>query len=270
VAALSSCLIFLGAFLVLLLKLLLTPLFILVVTLIGRRWGSLVSGWLVGLPLTSAPVMLFIAIEQGAAFASRAALGTMTGTISVALFCLAYSWLSLRFNWYICLLTSWVVFFVSTYLLEPISLNLFVSFVSVLLILAVVIAALPKDQKSGPITTPPRWEITARMLVATLFVLILTESAALLGPRLSGLLTPFPLFASIVGAFTHALQGAPAVRRVLRGVLAGAFAFTLFFFTISGLIEHVGIVGAFALALFGAMLVQGSSLWILQKHSAFT
>ncbi len=259
-AALSSCLIFLGAYLVLLLKLLLTPLFI----LIGRCWGSLVSGWLVGLPLTSAPVMLFLAIEQGAAFASRAAQGTMNGTISVALFCLAYSWLSLRLNWHICLLTSWAVFFASTYLLEPISLTLLISFVSVLLVLAVVIAALPKDQKSGPVPTLPSWEIAARMLVATLFVLILTESAALLGPRLSGLLTPFPLFASIVGAFTHAFQGALAARRVLRGVLAGAFAFTLFFFTISGLIEHMGIISAFALALLGAMLVQGSSLWILQ------
>ena len=46
----------------LLLKLLLTPLFILIVTLIGRRWGTLVSGLLVGLPLTSAPVALFLAL----------------------------------------------------------------------------------------------------------------------------------------------------------------------------------------------------------------
>ncbi|HEY6411425.1 MAG TPA: hypothetical protein VIY29_28530, partial [Ktedonobacteraceae bacterium] len=80
----------------LILKLLLTPLFIAIVTLTGRRWGTLVSGWLVGLPLTSAPVILFLALEQGTTFASRAAQGTMSGTMSVACFCLAYSWLSLR------------------------------------------------------------------------------------------------------------------------------------------------------------------------------
>ena len=254
----------------LLLKLLLTPLFILIITLIGRRWGSLVSGWLVGLPLTSAPVVLFLALEQGTAFASRAALGTMTGTISVATFCLAYSWLSLRLSWQICLFASWGVFFASTYVLERISPPLLASFVVVLLVLTVAVALLPKDQQSKPVATPPAWEIAARMLAATLFVLVITESAALLGPRLSGLLTPFPIFASIFGAFTHAFQGAPAARRVLRGVLAGSYAFAVFFLTISGLINNVGIAPAFTLAILAAFVVQGSSLWLLQRYSAAT
>lgn len=254
----------------LLLKLILTPLLILVVTLIGRRWGTTVSGWLVGLPLTSAPVALFFALEHGAAFASRAALGTLTGTISVATFCLAYSWLSLRLPWYICLLTSWGAFFASTYVLEQTSLPLLASFIVVLLILSVTITILPKDQPSKPVATPPAWEIAARMLAATSFVLIITASAALLGPRLSGLLTPFPIFASIFGAFTHALQGAPAARRVLRGVIAGSYAFAVFFLTISGFINTTGIAGAFVLALLAALLVQGSSLWLLTKYSAIT
>src|SRR5205807_3346692 len=95
----------------LLLKFLVTPLFILIVTLIGRRWGTLVSGLLVGLPLTSAPVSLFLAIEQGTTFASRAALGTMTGTISYAVFCLKKKKLYLELPWPICLLSVWAVFF---------------------------------------------------------------------------------------------------------------------------------------------------------------
>jgi len=209
---------------------------------------------------------LFLALEQGTAFASRAALGTMTGTISVATFCLAYSWLSLRLSWQICLLASWGIFFASTYVLEHISLPLLASFVVVLLVLTIAVALLPKDQQSKPVATPPAWEIAARMLAATLFVLVITGSAALLGPRLSGLLTPFPIFASIFGAFTHAFQGAPAARRVLRGVLAGSFAFAVFFLTISGLINTVGIASAFALATLAAFVVQGSSLWLLQRY----
>jgi len=250
----------------LLFKLLLTPLFIAAVTLAGRRWGALVSGWLVGLPLTSAPVVLFIALEQGTAFASRAAQGTMTGTISVAFFCLAYSWLSLRLNWPVCLLLGWGVFFASTFLLERVSVPLLPSFIAILIMLAIITAALPKDRRPDILTTPPNWEIGARMIVATLFVLALTGSAAFLGPQLSGLLTPFPLFASIVAAFTHSFQGAIAARRVLRGVLAGAYAFAVFFLIVSGLIEHAGIVTAFVLALLGACFVQGSSLWVLRRY----
>jgi len=253
-----------------LLKLLLTPLFIFVVTIIGRRWGTLISGWLVGLPLTSAPVTLFLALEQGTTFASRAAQGTMTGTISVAAFCLAYSWLSLRLNWLSCLLLSWAVFFASTFVLEQFSLSLLISFIGVLLVLSIVLAALPRDRKPGPVMTPPHWEILARVLVATLFVLGLTGSAALLGPRLSGLLTPFPLFASIVGAFTHSFQGSIAVRRVLRGVIAGSLAFAVFFLIISALIAIMGIAAAFALAILAAIVMQAISLWLLRRYGTVT
>lgn len=253
-----------------LLKLLLTPLFILVVTIIGRRWGTLISGWLVGLPLTSAPVTLFLALEQGTTFASRAAQGTMTGTISVAAFCLAYSWLSLRLHWLLCLLLSWAVFFASTFVLEQLSLPLLLSFISVLLVLSIVLAALPRDRKAGPVATPPHWEILARVLVATLFVLGLTGSATLLGPRLSGLLTPFPLFASIVGAFTHSFQGSIAARRVLCGVIAGSFAFAVFFLIISALIAIMGIAAAFALAILAAILMQTITLQLLRRYGTVT
>src|SRR5437016_7099204 len=59
----------------LLAKVVLTPLFIAAVTLAGRRWGPAVGGWLAGLPLTSGPVSVFLALEQGPGFAVRAAVG---------------------------------------------------------------------------------------------------------------------------------------------------------------------------------------------------
>src|SRR5262249_1129973 len=71
-------------------KLVLTPLLISAVTLAGRRWGPGVSGWLAGLPLTSGPVSVFLAVEQGPQFAMRAALGTLAGLAAVAAFALSY------------------------------------------------------------------------------------------------------------------------------------------------------------------------------------
>ena len=47
----------------LVIKLLLTPILIGMVSLAGRRWGPAISGWFVGLPLTSGPVMLFLALD---------------------------------------------------------------------------------------------------------------------------------------------------------------------------------------------------------------
>src|SRR5689334_15298204 len=71
-------------------KLLVSPLLIGAVSLAGRRWGPAVSGWLVGLPLTSGPVVLFLALEQGTTFAAAAAQAIMLGIISVGVFCLTY------------------------------------------------------------------------------------------------------------------------------------------------------------------------------------
>jgi len=58
--------------LILALKLVLTPALIAVATLVGRRFGPSISGWLVGLPFTSGPVSLFLALEQGTTFAAAA------------------------------------------------------------------------------------------------------------------------------------------------------------------------------------------------------
>src|SRR5438094_553447 len=66
----------------LLLKVVLTPALIATATLVGRRWGGTMSGWLVGLPLTSAPVVFFLALDQGTAFATTASLAVLGGLLS--------------------------------------------------------------------------------------------------------------------------------------------------------------------------------------------
>jgi hypothetical protein len=79
-------------------KLLLTPLLIALISLAEWRWGAKVGGVLVGLPLTSAPISLFIALDLGTPFASQLAIGVLMGLISQAIFCITYAWLSFRVN----------------------------------------------------------------------------------------------------------------------------------------------------------------------------
>src|SRR6266568_4806520 len=92
------------------LKLTLVPLFIAGVTLGSRRWGPRIGGWLNAVPMVAGPVLLFLAIEQGAAFASRAALNTLAGLIGVATFSLAYAWAALRRPWWIARATGAIAF----------------------------------------------------------------------------------------------------------------------------------------------------------------
>jgi hypothetical protein len=92
-------------------------------------------------------------------------------------------------------------------------------------------------------------------------VIALTAAAPLLGPRLAGLIAPYPLYATVLGVFAHRLQGAEAAVSVLRGLLLGLFAFAGFFLTVALLLETNGIAVAFGAALVVALALQAASLF---------
>ena len=73
------------------LKITLAPLLITSATLIARRWGPAIGGWFVGLPLTSGPVSLFLALEQGAEFAAASAVNALIGQCGIAVVSIIYA-----------------------------------------------------------------------------------------------------------------------------------------------------------------------------------
>ena len=101
-----------------LVKLLLTPGLIAVATWFERRWGPGVGGAIVGLPLTSAPVSVFLALEQGPGFAAAAAVATLLGLLSQGALCLAYSWAARRATWWTSVGAGVAAFVVATHNLE--------------------------------------------------------------------------------------------------------------------------------------------------------
>ena len=212
---------------ILALKLILAPIIIGSASLAGRRWGPSVSGWIVGLPLTSGPVVFFLALGHDSAFAANAALGVLSGGISLVAYTLTYSWLAKRFRWFVSISGSLLVFFTSTIWLEKDTFPLLTTFLAVSIAICTGIFLMPKDaldglakSKSGP------WDIPVRILIGTSFILLITGIAPLIGPRLTGLLNTVPLYVSILTIFAHKDQGHAAALHVLRGLLYGLFAFT--------------------------------------------
>jgi hypothetical protein len=221
------------------LKLILTPLLIACVTLVGRRWGAGVSGWLMGFPLTSGPVSIFLALQYGRAFASRAAVGTLGGIASVCVFCLVYSLVSRKAGWLVSAVTALAAFFAATFLWNIASLALIPTVIIDVVTVALILLAIPRRQAQAGAVATPRWDIPARMLVATAFVVGLTTFAANLGAQLSGLLSPFPTFTSVIAVFTHHQQGADTAVQLLRGVVVGTFSFLCFFLVVAVLLPVV-------------------------------
>src|SRR3954465_294101 len=78
-----------GSMSLLVLKLTLAPGLVVATTRAGRRWGPRVAGWLGGLPVVVAPILLAITLEHGSAFGARAAAGALLGLLSLTFFILA-------------------------------------------------------------------------------------------------------------------------------------------------------------------------------------
>ncbi len=242
------------------LKLVLTPVLIGAASLAGRRWGPAVGGWLVGIPFTSAPIALFLALDPGPSFAAGAAAGIMAGTASQASFCLAYSWVAERRGWAGSLLAGTAAFAVATIVLASAVLPLVGFFVVMILVLVVALFLMPGEAAPGAEQIRfSAWDIPARIVLATAFVVVLTSAAPLLGARLAGLLAPFPLYGTVLAVFAHRLEGASAAVGVLRGLLLGLFSFASFFLVLALLLaSSIGI--AFTAAIVVALCVQGASL----------
>jgi hypothetical protein len=251
---------------ILALKLILAPLIIGSASLAGRKWGPAVSGWIVGMPLTSGPVIFFVALSHEKAFAANAALGVLSGGLSLVAYALTYSWLAVKFRWQIAIAGSLIVFSISTALLQNFTFPLLPIFGMVCAALIAGLWFMPKDvvEKESE-NKPGAWDIPARILIGTSFILLLTGIAPYIGSRLTGLLTTIPLYVTILSIFAHRDQGPVAAAHVLRGLLYGMFAFTGFFITLNLLITRVGIGAAFGAAIFAALIIQGSSLLILRQ-----
>ena len=111
----------------------------------------------------------------------------------------------------------------------------------------------------------PRWDLPARMVLATTLVLLLTGIAPALGPHLTGLLSPFPIYGAVLAIFAHRLHGPRAAAQVLRGLVLGLFGFAAFFLVLAALIETAGVAPAFVAALGAVIALQAASLWALRR-----
>ncbi len=233
-------------------KLLLMPPLIGLVTLAARRWGVAVGGWIGGLPWVAGPISVFLALEQGPAFAARAAVPALAASLGIVGFCRVYVALAPRFGWAVCALAGYAVYLSGAWLASLVPLNLYAVYGAALVTIAVTLRSFPNPPL--PATgRPPAFDIPLRMAVATGFVVAVTKAAEWLGPAWSGLLTPFPIMTTILAAFTHQQQGWQASTRILRGLLSGMFGFVTFLFAVGWLLLWVSIPATYGLALLAAL-----------------
>ncbi|MBG1233464.1 hypothetical protein [Aestuariivirga litoralis] len=243
----------------LLFKLIVPPVLIVIASLAGRRWGDAVGGWFVGLPLTSGPVAIFLAIQHGADFAAVASNGSLIGTAGQAWFGLAYA-LVAQLGWGVALFAGSVAYAIWALLMTFAPFSHLGYFAIALATLTVVARFIPHRSVERSSLPPPWWDLPARMIIVIVQVLSLTASAQFTGAKLTGALASFPVFGAILTVFAHRLQGDEMARQVLRGLVLALYGFATFFFITGLALPKLGIVLAFSLAIAATLVVQGVAL----------
>ena len=246
--------------LALLLRLALAPALVAVATLAARRWGAAAGGWAAATPVVAGPVLLVFVIDHGRAFGSEAASSATLGLISLALFTVAYAQAGARgVPWLLCLPIGWSAFITATVAMSVVAVPTPVALVAAI----AAFRALRAATGSGPgLESQGRrlpGDIGLRMLAALGMVVVLGLVAAMLGPRVSGLLAPFPIIGSVMAAFTHITHGREALRGYTVALLKGLPSFALFTATVALALVPLGTIAAFGLA----SLVAGASHAVL-------
>jgi len=241
---------------VLLLKLCLVPTLIYLVTLIGRRWGPNAAGWFSALPIVAGPILLTMAIEQGAGFVSTAAAHTLIAVIAVLVFCLAYAWASGRFAVFGSLVAALAAYAAAVAGLQAIELPLLPGFALVLGVLALAPRLFPRISGTRERSATQPNDLPLRMLAGALLSFTVTYAATGIGPRLSGFFAMFPVMGTILVGFSHHASGRAYAVDILLGMARGYYAFATFCVVLSLLLRERPIALAFGLAAVAALLVQ--------------
>jgi hypothetical protein len=240
----------------LVLKLSLVPTLIACITLAGRRWGPAVAGWLSAFPVVAAPILFFIAIEQGPAFAAQAAAATLSAVLAILVFALAYAWCASRLSWQFSLLGGFGAYALAVSALTWWAPGMALSSITVLAALAVAPRLFPTLPEASVAGAARSGDLHLRMIAGAILVLFVTTFSSTLGPQLSGILAMFPVMSSVLTVFSHRHSGAAFAVRLLRGTVLGYYAFASFCIVVSLALGAWSIAVAFLGALACALAIQ--------------
>jgi hypothetical protein len=251
--------------LLLALKLTLVPALIGAVTLAGRRWGPSVAGWLSAFPVVSAPILFFITIDQGSAFAANAAAGTLSAVLAILVFGISYAWTATQYSWGLSLVVGFLAYFGAVTCLSLWAPSLALAASAVFAALLVSPRLFPTLATNVPVSGARPNDIHWRMVAGAILVLLVTHFSSRLGPQLSGVFAMFPVMSSVLVVFSHRHSGAGFAVNLLRGMVLGYYACAVFCLVLSLALSSMGVSTAFLASLACAVLIQATSRIYLHR-----
>jgi hypothetical protein len=202
-----------------LLKIFLTPVLVLLVYLLQKKWGATVGGLFLGLPIIIAPFLIIVYLQESHNFFKGAIHGVFLGQIVLLIFTYSYARLATKLSWYITIGLVTLITFSSSIVLQYLNLS-FPSTIIITFVLYVVLRiAWPKPPTESHWQESNRWELPFRLLVTPLTVFVLTTFSHFFGPKVSGALSTYPIILTFLGSLSHRQGGPSHILKTIQGLI---------------------------------------------------
>jgi hypothetical protein len=251
----------------LLLELVLAPSLIVVGTLAHRRWGPRAGGLVIGLPITSLPLLLLVDLTDGPRFAVATAGAGLAGVVAQTLALYVWAVELRRRRTGPALLAGLVAFgglVAGLTVLPPLPAVLAAGGGLASLMLALRRWPAAPPAAASPDTAPaparsalsPGSDLVLRLALAAAFTVLIGHAAGVVGPRLSGLVSAFPVITVVMGFLSSRSEGSVAASALLRAVARGSFPSVTALLVLALVLPTGHVLLAFLAAVLAAVVTQ--------------
>lgn len=245
-------------------KAVLTAMTVAAVLMVAQLFGRRLAGMLAGLPVITAPALLWLAHERGAEFAAASAVGSVAACGAAALFALAYARLARRCGPFASLAGSLAVGGCVALLLSQLAGHAWAALGAAALACTLVLRLLPRGGVPQAGAVRARTQIWPVAITAGVMCALVGVVAAQVGPYWSGLLASLPIISGCALLHQHVTAQPDDIHRFLRGYVTGLGAKALFAIAFAWLVvwlpAALALLLSLLLALVAAFLVTAHSL----------
>lgn len=220
-----------------------------------------------GLPIIAGPIVFFMYLENGVAFAKGAAGATVAGVAALSSFCFAYAWLCTKYSWQRSLFISCTIYFAAALAIGTFNLSLNQSVILSASVLLLQIYFSPNLERSTLTAPASLNEILFRMGFAFLLVFVVTRFAEYIGYTYSGIFAAFPIAGSTIALFSHRNHSALHAVRSLKSMKQGLISMLAFFYMAAAFSDKVDFPMALLLAASMSLALQAVIVYTKKIYS---
>jgi hypothetical protein len=248
-------------------KAMLTAMTVAAVLMIAQLFGRRVAGLVAGMPVITVPALLWIASEQGGAFAAASAQGIFTACALAAVFAMVYERTARSRGPAVSILLSVAAAGLLLLLVHRLTdsgwMTAWITLGAAVALCLVALLTTPVVVRSNRSSQRLRGELGFTAALAGVISAVLSLAAPQVGPFWCGVFAALPLISGCALVHQHLTASATDRQHFVHGYAIGLLSKLLFAVVFSALAPEVGIVGAsFAAVLLGVTSsVAGVQIW---------